>query len=81
MRKILQALGEYPHTDDPHGQMDEEVARRCLELSKKPDLCADDVKDLLDDCVMGAMCTDFVIMALDAVWKELRLKPSAAHSG
>lgn len=66
-REILKELGKYENGKDPHSQMDEEVVRRCRELSLKEDLNYNDVQKLLDDCAYGSLCTDFVMVALMAV--------------
>ncbi len=74
-RALLQQLGTYTGGSDPHGQMDQSVVDRCNELAVKPDFSAADVKALLDDCVVGSLCTDFVVLALDMVWRDLGGRP------
>lgn len=65
VREILRGLGTYKGGADAHGQMDQYVVDRCNELAAKPDLTAADIKVLLDACVHGSLCTDFVIGVLD----------------
>lgn len=71
-RAILKVLGSYDGGRDPHGQMDQAIVDRINVLATKQDLSASDVKRLLDDCVSGSRCTDFVVAALNAVWVQMR---------
>ena len=61
VRDILKTLGEYKGGNDPHGQMDQETVEQCAALAIKPDLCANDLTPVIDDCVYNSRCTDFMM--------------------
>jgi hypothetical protein len=63
-REILKLIGEYKGGNDPHGQADQEIVEQCAALAVKPDLCATDLTPIIDDCIYGSRCTDFVMRNL-----------------
>jgi hypothetical protein len=67
----LAEMGRYDSGGDPHAMMDQYVADQCADLAKKDDLVSADIKNLLDECVWGSLCTSFVIVLLDGLWNIL----------
>ena len=66
MRKTLESLVKAPDS-----QLDERIRARILLLLEKG-YDEHDIKKILDDCAYGALASDFVMVVLDLVWKELQ---------
>lgn len=71
-RGILQGIGDYSRGRARDGQVDQDIVERCAALATKSDLCADDVKAVLDECACYSRCTDFVMVVLDYAWRDLK---------
>jgi hypothetical protein len=61
----------------PDGQLAQSQALKCKQLSEQDVVKASEVKQILDDCAYYALASEFSMLALDAVWKEI-LKGEAA---
>ena len=56
----------------PEGQMDPSMLPRFKELAEKADeVKSSDILKILDECVYGALCSDFCIVVLDKCWTTL----------
>lgn len=62
---LLRAIAEAPTT-----QIDKYATKRISDLVGEKDR-ADKMKDILDDCARNSLATDFAMVAMDAVWKEM----------
>ena len=55
----------------PDGHLAQSQALKCKQLSEQEVVKACEVKQILDDCAYAALASEFSMLALDAVWKEL----------
>jgi hypothetical protein len=56
----------------PESQIAKEVRVRLAMLAITPD--ADEMKAILDDCAKYSLASDFAMVAMDAVWHQLKAK-------
>lgn len=55
----------------PVGQMDKSVLPKFKALAESDDPKADDLHEILDQCVHFSLCSNFCIRAMDVVWKAM----------
>ena len=66
MRKVLEMLSEASDT-----QLDAVACNR-IKILLEVGYTADNIKQLLDDCVYAALASGFVINVLDTIWQDLK---------
>lgn len=67
--QILFSLASAPQHDRP--QIDGPICDRLRALSEADIVKADQLKAILDDCAYGSLCSDFAMMAMDTVWRQM----------
>jgi hypothetical protein len=76
IRELLKQLAKAP--PGLHAQIDETICAKLDALSNADTITAVDMKAILDECAFASLASDFAMIAMDIVWKELLKQETVA---
>jgi len=76
--KILDLLADAP--PGPHAQIDETICVKLRAMANADEVFAADLKQILDECAFASLASDFGMMAMDAVYRQMLQDESTSVS-
>ena len=75
---IFNLLADAP--PGPNAQIDEIICTKLRELANADEVFAEDLKQILDECAFASLASDFGMIAMDAVYRQMIRDESSAVS-